>query len=117
MAITHVIRGSEHLSNTPKQWVMYRALEWEPPAFAHLPLILGGDRKKLSKRFADTAGRDYRPEGYLPEALPNFFALMAGHPDPEREGNALDELVPRFRLEGRGTSSPIFDDAQLTWLN
>ena len=117
MAITHVIRGSEHLSNTPKQWVMYRALEWEPPAFAHLPLILGGDRKKLSKRFADTTVRDYRREGYLPEALRNFFALMVWHPDPEREVYALDELVTRFRLEELGKSSPIFDVAKLTWLN
>ncbi len=117
MSITHVIRGSEHLSNTPKQWIMYRALGWEPPAFAHLPLILGADRKKLSKRFADTAVRDYRHEGYLPEALLNFFALMAWHPDPEREVYALEELVAKFRLEDLGKASPIFDTAKLTWLN
>lgn len=117
MSITHVIRGSEHLSNTPKQWIMYRALGWEPPAFAHLPLILGADRKKLSKRFADTAVRDHRHEGYLPEALLNFFALMAWHPDPEREVYALEELVAKFRLEDLGKASPIFDTAKLTWLN
>src|SRR2546428_3503591 len=109
--------GSNPLPNPPKGGVMSRAWKWNPPAFAHLPLILGGDRKKLSKRFADTAVRDYRREGYLPEALHNFFALMVWHPDPEREVYALDELVTRFRLEELGKSSPIFDVAKLTWLN
>lgn len=117
MAITHVIRGSDHLSNTPKQWVMYQALGWTPPAFAHLPLILGADRKKLSKRFADTAVRDYRREGYLPEAILNFFALMAWHPDAEREVYALEELIARFKLEELGQASPVFDLAKLKWLN
>ncbi len=117
MEITHIIRGSDHLSNTPKQWLMYRALGWTPPAVAHLPLILGADRKKLSKRFADTAVRDYRREGYLPEALLNFFALMAWHPEAEREVYAVEELIARFRLEDLGQASPTFDLAKLTWLN
>ncbi len=117
MGISHVIRGSEHLSNTPIQWLIYRALGWSPPAFAHLPVILGPDRRKLSKRMAATALRDYRRDGYLPEALLNFFALMAWHPDPEREVYPLSELVERFRLEELGRASPIFDQAKLTWLN
>ncbi|MDR7521041.1 MAG: glutamate--tRNA ligase [Armatimonadota bacterium] len=117
MDITHVIRASEHLSNTPKQWVMYRALGWAPPAFAHLPVILGADRKKLSKRHGDTAVREYREQGYLPEALLNFFALMAWHPESEREVYALEELVREFRLEEVGRASPIFDLDKLTWLN
>jgi glutamyl-tRNA synthetase len=117
MQITHVIRGSEHLSNTPIQWLIYQALGWTPPAFAHLPVILGPDRRKLSKRLAATALREYRRDGYLPEALLNFFALMAWHPDPEREVYAVSELVERFRLEDLGRASPVFDHAKLTWLN
>lgn len=117
MGITHVIRGSEHLSNTPKQLVMYRVLGWAPPAVAHLPTILGADRKKLSKRHGDTSVRDYRAEGYLPEAILNFFALMAWHPEAEREVYNLDELVRAFRLEEVGRASPVFDLDKLMWLN
>jgi glutamyl-tRNA synthetase len=117
MGITHVIRASEHLSNTPRQLVMYRALGWAPPAMAHLPVILGADRKKLSKRHGDTAVREYRAQGYLPEAMLNFFALMAWHPEAEREVYSLDELIRGFRLEAVGGASPIFDLEKLTWLN
>lgn len=117
MGITHVIRGSEHLSNTPKQFVMYRALGWEPPAVAHHPTILGADRKKLSKRHGDTALREYRDRGFLPEALLNFFALMAWHPEAEREVYTVDELIRSFRIEDVGAASPIFDLEKLTWLN
>ncbi|MDQ7840710.1 MAG: glutamate--tRNA ligase [bacterium] len=117
MQITHVIRGSEHLSNTPKQFVMYRALGWTPPAVAHLPTILGADRKKLSKRHGDTAVREYRGQGFLPEAILNFFALMAWHPEAEREVYALEEMIRRFRLEDVGRASPTFDLDKLTWLN
>lgn len=117
MQITHVIRGSEHLSNTPQQFVMYRALGWTPPAVAHLPTILGADRRKLSKRHGDTAVREYREQGYLPEAILNFFALMAWHPEAEREVYSLGELIRGFRLEDVGSSSPIFDLDKLTWLN
>src|SRR2546425_3568972 len=76
MAISHSLRGSEHLSNTPRQVLIYEALEWTPPRFAHFPLLLGIDRKKLSKRHGDTAVREYAAQGFLPEALVNFFALM-----------------------------------------
>jgi nondiscriminating glutamyl-tRNA synthetase len=117
MQITHVIRGSEHLSNTPKQLVLYRALGWPPPAVAHLPTILGRDRRKLSKRHGDTAVREYRAQGYLPEAILNFFALMAWHPEAEREVYALDELIRLFRIEEIGKASPVFDLEKLTWLN
>lgn len=117
MNVTVVIRASEHLSNTPKQFVMYQALGWVPPAVAHLPVILGADRKKLSKRHGDTAVREYRDQGYLPEAILNFFALMAWHPEAEREVYLLDELIQGFRLEEVGRASPIFDLDKLTWLN
>jgi len=117
MAITHVIRGIEHLSNTPKQWVMYRALGWTPPEVAHLSNILGTDKKKLSKRTGDTAVRDYRREGFLPEALLNFFALMAWYPEENREIYSVPELVARFRVEDLGKASPVFDMDKLTWMN
>jgi glutamyl-tRNA synthetase len=117
MAITHIIRGIEHLSNTPKQWVMYRALGWDLPQVAHLSNILGSDHKKLSKRTGDTAVRDYKKEGFLPEALLNFFALMAWYPEENREIYSVRELVERFRIEDLGKTSPIFDIAKLTWMN
>jgi len=117
MAITHVIRGIEHLSNTPKQWVIYRALGWTPPQVAHLANILGADRKKLSKRTGDTAVRDYRARGYLPAALLNFFALMAWYPEEHREIYSVPELIARFRIEDLGKASPVFDTEKLTWMN
>jgi glutamyl-tRNA synthetase len=117
MAISHIIRGIEHLSNTPKQWVMYRALGWEPPQVAHLSNILGSDHKKLSKRTGDTAVRDYKKEGFLPEALLNFFALMAWYPEENREIYSVPELITKFRIEDLGKASPIFDLAKLTWMN
>src|SRR5438552_3011455 len=117
MAITHVIRGIEHLSNTPKQWIMYQALGWEPPQVAHLSNILGTDHKKLSKRTGDTAVRDYKRAGFLPEALLNFFALMAWYPEESREIFSVRELIERFRLKDLGKASPVFDMAKLTWMN
>ncbi len=117
MGITHIIRGSEHLSNTPRQWVIYYALGWKPPQVAHLSNILGADRKKLSKRLGDTAVRDYRRRGFLPEAIINFFALMAWHPEGDREVYSREELVRLFRLEDVRKASPIFDLNKLEWLN
>ncbi len=117
MAISHIIRGIEHLSNTPKQWVMYRALGWDPPYVAHLSNILGSDHKKLSKRTGDTAVRDYKKEGFLPEALLNFFALMAWYPEENREIYSVQDLIAKFRIEDLGKASPIFDLAKLTWMN
>ncbi|MGH2452351.1 MAG: glutamate--tRNA ligase, partial [bacterium] len=117
MEISHSIRGAEHLSNTPKQLVMYDALGWAPPQFAHLPVILGADRKKLSKRHGDTALRDYRRQGYLPEALRNFFALMGWYPEEDREIYSLEELIGKFRIEEIGKSPAVFDLTKLTWMN
>jgi len=117
MGITHVIRGVEHLSNTPKQWVMYRVLGWEPPQVAHLSNILGPDHKKLSKRTGDTAVRDYRKAGFLPEAMLNFFALMAWYPEENREIYTVAELIEKFRIADLGKASPVFDLAKLTWMN
>jgi glutamyl-tRNA synthetase len=96
---------------------MYGAQGWTPPQVAHLPVILGADRKKLGKRHGDTALRDYWRQGFLPEALLNFFALMAWHPEEDREVYSVEELIGKFRLEDVGQASPIFDTAKLTWLN
>jgi glutamyl-tRNA synthetase len=96
---------------------MYWALGWDPPQVAHLSNILGADHKKLSKRTGDTAVRDYKKEGFLPEALLNFFALMAWYPEENREIYSVPELVERFRIADLGKTSPIFDLAKLTWMN
>ncbi|MBI2247357.1 MAG: glutamate--tRNA ligase [Armatimonadetes bacterium] len=117
MAITHIVRGSEHLNNTPRQLLIYQALGWTPPQVAHLPVILGTDRKKLSKRHGDTAVRDYRRAGYLPEALRNFFALMAWYPEEDREIYSMQELIQKFRIQDVNNVSPTFDVAKLTWMN
>lgn len=117
MRITHVLRAVEHLSNTPRQVLLYRALGWEMPQFAHLPVLVGPDRKKLSKRHGDTALREYRDELYLPEALCNFFALMAWYPEDGREIFSIEELVQRFDLSQVGRASPVFDRQKLLWMN
>ncbi len=117
MAITHVLRGVEHLANTPRQLLMYHALGWTPPAFAHLPVLLGPDRKKLSKRHGDTALRAYRDELFLPEALRNFFALLAWYPEDGREIFRTEELIERFDLRELKGASPVFDRQKLIWMN
>ncbi len=117
MEITHVLRGSEHLSNTPRQFLLYEAFGWEPPQVAHLPVLLGVDRKKLSKRHGATAVREYRAQGYLPETLVNFFALMGWYPEDGREVYSVPELIQRFRIEELGRSGAIFDTQKLLWLN
>ncbi len=117
MRITHIVRGSEHLSNTPRQFLMYEAFGWEQPQVAHLPVLLGPDRKKLSKRHGDAAVRDYAAQGYLPEALMNFFALMGWYPEDRRELFTVQELIDRFRIEEMGKSGAVFDTQKLTWMN
>src|SRR2546425_249422 len=102
---------------TPKQWIMYRSLVWDPPQVAHLSNILGTDHKKLSKRTGDTAVRDYKRAGFLPEALVNFFALMAWYPEENREIYSVREMIEKFRLEDLGKASPVFDMTKLTWMN
>ncbi|MBI4353884.1 MAG: glutamate--tRNA ligase, partial [Candidatus Omnitrophica bacterium] len=93
MRITHVIRGDDHIANTPKQLVLYQALGWQPPAFAHIPLIVGADRARLSKRTGATSVDDYRQVGYLPEAFVNYLALLGWAPGGNREFIPPDEIV------------------------
>lgn len=117
MRITHITRGAEHLSNTPRQFLIYEAFGWEQPRVAHFPSLLGVDRKKLSKRHGDTAVREYKAQGYLPEALVNFFALMGWYPEDGREIFSVDEMIARFRIEDVGKSGAVFDVQKLTWMN
>jgi nondiscriminating glutamyl-tRNA synthetase len=117
MQITHVIRGEEWLSSTPKHILLYQFFGWEIPAFAHLPLLLNPDRTKLSKRSADVAVEDYRDKGILPEALLNFVALLGWHPKEEREIFSLAELVKEFDLTRVGKAGAVFDITKLRWLN
>ncbi len=117
MGITHVIRGDDHLSNTPKQILLYEALEWERPTFAHVPMILGSDGKRLSKRHGATAVGQYREEGILPEAMVNFLALLGWSSGDDTEIMTLPELTRRFSLDGIGKKSAVFDTDKLAWLN
>jgi glutamyl-tRNA synthetase len=117
MEITHVIRGEDHLSNTPKHVLLFRALGHEPPAFAHLPLILNPDRTKMSKRKSQTAIDDYRAEGFIPEALVNYLALLGWSTGSEEEVLSLDELVERFDLTEVNKAGAVFDRERLEWLN
>ena len=117
MNITHVIRGEDHLSNTPKQIAIAEALGIEPPHYAHLPLILGPDHKKLSKRYLDKALLDYRDGGYLPEAMLNFMVLMGWHPVEDREVVNAEEMVKEFDSKRISKAGAIYDPAKLEWLN
>ena len=117
MRITHVIRGADHLSNTPKQVLLYRALEANPPIFAHLPLILGPDRKRLSKRHGATSVSMYRDEGFFPEAFQNFLALLGWAPGGDVEFLRTPELIERFKLEGVSRTNGVFDKPKLEWFN
>ena len=117
MRISHVIRGDDHISNTPKQIALYRALGHEPPVFAHVPMILGADGKKLSKRHGATAVGDYQEQGILPAAMRNFLALMGWSPGGDREILAEDEMVRLFSLEGIQKKPAVFDTAKLEWMN
>jgi glutamyl-tRNA synthetase len=116
MGITDVIRGDDHLNNTPKQIIMYKAFEKEPPRFAHLPLILGEDKKRLSKRHGATSVQSYREMGYLPEAVVNFLARI-GWAHKDDEIFSIDELVQKFSLEGVGKSAGVFNEEKLLWIN
>jgi len=116
MEITHVIRGDDHLANTPKQILLYRALGRSLPHFAHLPMILGPDRTRLSKRHGVTSVLEYRRRGFLPEAMVNFFARL-GWSHGDQEVFTRDELVKLFSLKSIGSSASIFDEEKLRWLN
>ena len=117
MAITHVLRGDEHLPNTPRQVSLYEALGAPLPLFAHVSMILAPDHQKLSKRHGATAVREYRDQGYLPEALVNYLALLGWSPGDDREFFTLDELARAFSLERVSKSPAVFDAAKLRWFN
>ena len=116
MRISHVIRGEDHISNTPRQILLYRALGAEPPQFAHLPLVLGMDHAPLSKRHGDTSLRQYREEGYLPEALFNYLALLGWSAPSGHEVFSREDLVRDFELSRVGRSAGVFDPAKLDWI-
>jgi glutamyl-tRNA synthetase len=115
--ITHVIRGDDHVSNTPKQINVLRALGTEPPLYAHVPSVFGADGKKLSKRHGAVSVDEFRTAGYVPEALVNFLALLGWAPDGETTIMSRDELVERFSLQRVGSSPATFDYAKLDWMN
>ncbi len=117
MNISHVIRGQEWISSTPKHILLYRYFGWDVPQIAHLPLILNPDRSKLSKRQGDVAVEDYRAQGYLKEALINFIALLGWNPGDTREIFSMDELIHEFSLERVGKSGAIFNVEKLRWMN
>jgi len=117
MRITHVIRGADHLSNTPKQVLLYQALGTIPPVFAHVPLILGPDRTRLSKRHGATSAGSYAEEGFLPEAFRNFLALLGWSPGDDSEFIRTSELIERFSLAGVSRTNAVFDRAKLEWFN
>lgn len=117
MRITHVIRGADHLSNTPKQVLLYQALGAAPPIFAHVPLILGPDRTRLSKRHGATSVGSYAEEGFLPEAFRNFLALLGWSPGDDSEFLRTGELVERFSLSGVSRTNAVFDRPKLEWFN
>jgi glutamyl-tRNA synthetase len=117
MRITHVIRGADHISNTPKQVLLYRALGAEPPIFAHVPLILGADKSRLSKRHGATDVNMYRREGFLPEAFRNFLALLGWSPGGDEEYLRTSQLLEKFSLEGVSRTNGVFDRAKLEWFN
>jgi len=117
MNITHVIRGEDHLSNTPRQILLYQALSWQPPLFAHHPLILGPDRSPLSKRHGATAVSQYREEGFLPEALQNYLILLGWTPPSGQETLSFQRMTEVFSLEDVSKSAPIFNRKKLEWLN
>ncbi|MCH7965472.1 MAG: glutamate--tRNA ligase [Bacteroidetes bacterium] len=117
MGITHVIRGEEWLSSTPKHVLLYEYLGWEKPVFAHLPLLLNPDKSKLSKRQGDVAVEDYMKKGYLKEALINFVALLGWNPGDEQEFFTMGELANKFSLERVHKAGAVFNIEKLNWLN
>ncbi|MBS3944720.1 MAG: glutamate--tRNA ligase [Melioribacter sp.] len=117
MEISHVIRGEEWLSSTPKHVLLYDAFKWERPKFAHLPLLLNPDKSKLSKRQGDVAVEDYRDKGYLKEALINFVALLGWNAGDDKEFYYMNELIEKFSLDRVNKAGAVFDIQKLNWLN
>lgn len=117
MRISHILRAEEHLSNTPRQILLYQAMEQPVPVFAHVSMILAPDRSKLSKRHGATSVEEYRDQGYLPEALINYLALLGWSPEGEEEILSLAEMVRQFSLERVGKTAAVYDTKKLTWMN
>ena len=117
MEVTHVVRGEDHISNTPRQILLYEALGFSPPIFAHLSLVMGPDHSPLSKRHGATSVAEFRDKGYLPEALLNYLALIGWAPGGGDELLPIDELARRFSLEAVGHSAGVFDEEKLAWAN
>jgi len=117
MAISHILRADEWLSSTPRHVLLYQALGWQPPQFAHLPMILGTDRSKLSKRHGATAINEYRDQGYLPEAMINFLALLGWSLDDKTELLRREEIVKHFSLERVSKTAAVFNRDKLDWMN
>lgn len=115
--ITHVIRGEDHISNTPRQILIYEALGTTPPHYAHIPLLLAKDRSKMSKRNGAVPITEYRQRGYLPEAVVNYLALLGWHPADDREVLSFDDIVKDFKLERVQKAGAIFDEEKLAWFN
>ena len=117
MRITHVVRGADHISNTPKQVLLYEALGAPVPEFAHVPLILGPDKRRLSKRHGATSVTEYSRQGYLPEAMMNFLALLGWSPGNDQEMFSREELIAAFSLEGISSSNAVFNPEKLEWFS
>src|SRR4051812_22626610 len=117
MKITHVVRGDDHISNTPKQVQLYRALGADVPEFAHVPLILGADKKRLSKRHGATSVIEYKHQGYLPAAMVNFLSLLGWSPGDDRELMSTGEMIESFTLEGISGGNAVFNTEKLDWMN
>ena len=117
MGMTHVMRAEEHLSNTPKQLLVYEAFGWEPPKFGHMSMILAPDRSKLSKRHGATSVEEFRSQGYVAEAIVNYLTLLGWGPGDEREMFSLQETVDLFELEQMSKKAAVYDTKKLTWMN
>ncbi len=117
MGMTHIIRGDDHISNTPKQIPVYKALGFDVPKFAHVPLILGKDKSRLSKRHGATSVQAYQQEGYLPEAMVNFLALLGWSMGNDQELISKHELIDNFSLKRVSSRNAVFDDDKLKWMN
>ena len=117
MEISHVIRGEDHISNTPRQILLYSAMGFNPPQFAHLSLVMGPDHTPLSKRHGATSVAEFRARGYLPEALVNYLALIGWSPGGDEELLEIGELARRFAIEDVGHSAGVFDPEKLAWMN
>jgi nondiscriminating glutamyl-tRNA synthetase len=117
MGVTQVVRGEDHISNTPRQLLIYEALDFSPPQFAHVAMVLGPDHTKLSKRHGATSVDEFREKGYLPEALLNYLALLSWSPGEGQEIVPLAEMAKRFSLSHVGHSASVFDEEKLAWVN